>query len=300
MRNWVLALRVDKDDNYIRTEPFMAARGDFRRPIDQAFGKDGVMYMLEYGSVYGADNDDARLVKIEYNRGNRPPVVRANVVDSVAMAVLNARSYLTSDGRNAPNIREAIGQAPLRVKFSGRGTDPDDDKLTYQWLFDGKTVGATQPNATYTYIQPGIYNAILKVTDQTGQVGMDTIAVKVGNAQPEVVISTPDNRSFFWEGKPFVYTVKVSDKEDKTIDPKCIKVVYEYSKQPGTTPVIAAPQTGHQDIEEIGNGSLGKTLMAASDWQSLPHHRQTLSRPYVSGHCRPLQGADGQHRATGP
>ena len=265
MRNWVLAVRVDKDDNYIRTEPFMTANGDFRRPIDQAFGKDGVMYMLEYGSVYGADNDDARLVKIEYNRGNRPPVVRANVVDSVAMAVLNARSYLTSDGRNAPVIREAIGQAPLRVKFSGRGTDPDDDKLTYQWLFDGKTVGATQPNATHTYTQPGIYNAILKATDQTGQVGLDTIAVNVGNAQPEVVISTPDNRSFFWEGKPFVYTVKVSDKEDKTIDPKRIKVVYEYSKQPGNTSAIM-PQMGHQeDLAQIGNGSLGKTLMAASD-----------------------------------
>ena len=40
--------------------------------------------------------------------------------------------------------------------------------LTYEWLFDGKTVGATKPNATYTYTQPGIYNAILKVSDQTG------------------------------------------------------------------------------------------------------------------------------------
>ena len=34
MRNWVLAVRVDKDDNYIRNEPFMAGSGDFRRPID--------------------------------------------------------------------------------------------------------------------------------------------------------------------------------------------------------------------------------------------------------------------------
>lgn len=265
MRNWVLAVRVDKDDNYVRTEPFMAAKGDFRRPIDQAFGKDGVMYMLEYGSVYGADNVDARLVKIEYNTGNRSPVARASVVDSVALAVHNARSYLTSDGRNAPSSREAIGPVPLRVKFSGRGTDLDeDDKLTYEWLFDGKTVGATKPGATYTYTKPGVYNAILRVTDQTGLVGLDTIAVKVGNAQPEVVINTPDNRSFFWENKPFVYAVQVADKEDKTIDPKRIRVVYEYSKQPGNAPVVAA-QMGHQDVEEIGNGSLGKTLVAASD-----------------------------------
>ena len=277
MRNWVLAVRLDKDDNYIRNEPFMAANGDFRRPIDLAFSKDGVMYMLEYGSVYGADNDDARLVKIEYNTGNRAPVARASVVDSVATAERNARSYLTSDGRNAPVLREAIGQAPLRVKFSGRGTDFDEeDKLTYQWLFDGKTVGATQPNATYTYTQPGVYNAILKVTDQTGLVGMDTIAVNVGNAKPEVTITTPDNKSFYWENKPFTYTVKVSDKEDKAIDPKRIKVYYEYSPQPNGAPV-AGPQQGHQDLAAIGNGSLGKTLIAGSDCKAC----HTLDKPSV-------------------
>jgi cytochrome c len=276
MRNWVMAVRVDKDDNYIRNEPFMAGSGDFRRPIDLAFSKDGVMYMLEYGSVYGADNDDARLVKIEYNTGNRAPTVRANVVDSVAMAQLSARSYLTSDGRNAPVIREAIGHAPLRVKFSGRGTDLDDDDLTYQWLFDGKTIGATHPNATYTYTQPGVYNAILKVTDQTGLVGMDTISVKVGNAKPDVEITTADNKSFFWEGKPFTYAVKVTDKEDKKIDPKRIKVVYEYSAQPSGAPV-AAPQQGHQDLALIGNGSLGKTLIAGSDCKAC----HTIDKPSV-------------------
>ncbi|GAB3962031.1 hypothetical protein GCM10028805_62130 [Spirosoma harenae] len=277
MRNWVMAVKVDKDDNYIRNEPFMAGSGDFRRPIDLAFGKDGVMYMLEYGSVYGADNDDARLVKIEYNRGNRAPTVRANVVDSVAMREMNARWYLTSDSRNAPVIREAIGQAPLRVKFGGRGTDLDeDDRLTYQWLFDGKTVGATQPNATYTYTQPGVYNAILRVTDQTGLVGADTIVVKVGNAKPEVVIETADNKSFFWENKPFTYSVKVTDKEDTKIDPKRIKVYYEYNAQPRGTPVIG-PQQGHQDLAMIGNGSLGKTLVSASDCKAC----HTIDKPSV-------------------
>ncbi|MBD2700215.1 ThuA domain-containing protein [Spirosoma sp. BT702] len=276
MRNWVLAVRVDKDDNYQRNEPFMAAAGDFRRPIDLAFGKDGVMYMLEYGSVYGADNDDARLVKIEYNIGNRPPVARAQVIDSAAVALRNARAYLTSDGRNAPAIHEAIGQAPLRVQFGGRGTDMDEDALTYQWLFDGKTVGATKPNATYTYTQPGVYKAILKVTDQTGQVGMDTIQVKVGNAKPEVAITTMGNKSFYWNGKPFNYVVKVADKEDKKIDPKRIKVVYEYSAQPGTTPATS-PQQGHQDLAMIGNGSLGKNLVINSDCKAC----HTIDKPSV-------------------
>ncbi len=264
MRNWVVAARFDKNENYVRNEPFMAGNGDFRRPIDLVFSKDGVMYMLEYGSVYGADNDDARLVKIEYNTGNRAPVARANVGDSLAAAQANARSFLTSDNRGGPTKHEAVGQAPLRVKFSGRGTDLDqDDVVTYQWLFDGKTVGATQPMATHTYTEPGVYNAILKVTDQTGLVAMDTIVVKIGNAQPEVAITTPGNKSFYWEGKPFTYAVKVTDKEDAKIDPKRIKVYYAYSAQPGNKPAV--PQQGHQDLATLGTGSLGKTLIAGSD-----------------------------------
>ncbi|WP_460944818.1 ThuA domain-containing protein [Spirosoma daeguense] len=276
MRNWVMAVRVDKNDNYIRNEPFMAANGDFRRPIDLAFSKDGVMYMLEYGSVYGADNDDARLVKIEYNTGNRAPVARAQVIDSAATALRNSRAYLTSDGRNAPVIHEAVGQAPLRVQFGGRGTDLDDDEITYQWLFDGKTVGSTKPNATYTYTQPGVYNAILKVTDKTGLVGMDTIQVKVGNAKPDVAITSTGNKSFYWPNKQFTYAVKVTDKEDKKIDPKRIKVVYEYSAQPGATPTTS-PQQGHQDVAMIGNGSLGKNLIASSDCKAC----HTIDKPSV-------------------
>lgn len=275
MRNWVMAVRVDNDDNYVRNEPFMAANGDFRRPIDLAFGKDGVMYMLEYGSVYGADNDDARLVKIEYNTGNRAPVARAGVADSVAAAERSARAFLTSDNRNAPVIREATGPAPLRVKFSGRGTDPDDDPLTYQWLFDGQTVGATQPNAMFTYTRPGTYRAILRVTDQTGQIGTDTVVVRVGNARPNVAITTTDNRSFFWEGKPFTYAVRVTDAEDKTVDPKRIKVFYEYSAQPGQLPAPA--QLGHQDVAALGGGSLGKTLIANSDCKAC----HTIDKPSV-------------------
>ncbi|GAA4471088.1 hypothetical protein GCM10023189_60950 [Nibrella saemangeumensis] len=265
MRNWVLALRFDQNENYVRSEPFMTANGDFRRPIDLAFGKDGVMYMLEYGSVYGADNEDARLVKIEYNTGNRAPIARAAVVDSAAAAQANARAWLTSDNRNAPVLREAVGQAPLKVRFSGRGSRDldEDDQVKYQWLFDGKTLGSTAPNASYTYTQPGVYNAILKVTDQNGLVGMDTLVVKVGNAKPEVAITTTGNKSFFWENKPVSYAVRVSDKEDTRIDPKKVKVYFNYNPEPGT--MNSQPQTGHQEVALAETNSLGKNLIAASD-----------------------------------
>jgi cytochrome c len=73
MRNWVFAIRFDENENYKRMEAFMPLTGDFRRPIDMSITPEGVMYVLEYGTVYGADNDDARLVRVDYNDGNRAP-----------------------------------------------------------------------------------------------------------------------------------------------------------------------------------------------------------------------------------
>ncbi|HEX8531801.1 MAG TPA: carbohydrate-binding protein, partial [Cytophagales bacterium] len=263
MRNWVLALRFDQNENYLRNEPFMTANGDFRRPIDLAFGKDGVMYMLEYGSVYGADNEDARLVKIEYNTGNRAPIAHAVLLDSAADARLNKRMFLTSDRRGRPELREMAGPAPLRVSFASQGTRDldDDDQITYQWLFDGKTVGATTAAAKHTYTEPGVYAAVLKVTDQSGAMGLDTVTVRVGNARPEVTVTTPGNRSFYWPGKPFPYAVRVSDAEDKKIDPRKVKVSFVYNAQPGGQ-TAARPGNAPAAAE---TASLGKTLVANSD-----------------------------------
>jgi cytochrome c len=264
MRNWVMALRFDDKENYLRSEPFMAANGDFRRPIDLAFGSDGIMYMLEYGSVYGADNDDARLVKIEYNTGNRAPVAQASITDSVAEARVDKTVFLTSERRTFPILREANGQVPLRISFSSRGSRDldDDDKITYQWLFDGKTVGAITPTATYTYRKPGTYKAILQVKDKAGLLGRDTVMVYVGNTKPSVTIASPANKSFFWAGKSFPYVVKVKDWEDASVDPKQVKVFYSYNPQPGTqeNPSLKSPLAAFQEPTP-----LGKTLMNNSD-----------------------------------
>ena len=252
MRNWVLAFRFDEDENYLRSEPFMAANGDFRRPIDLAFGRDGVMYMLEYGSVYGADNDDARLVKIEYFTGNRPPVAKAGVVDSVATAERDKKVFITSE-RAVPSAREAVGESPLRVLFTSRGSnDPDDnDTFSYEWLFDEKSVGSTQANPSYTFTTPGTYKVVLRVTDNSGSVGTDTIVVKVGNKAPEINIVTANNKSFFWDNKPFKYSVQVSDKEDGEIKPDDVKVTFDYAAKPSTSNATIIP--------------LGYTLIANSD-----------------------------------
>lgn len=236
MRNWVMALHFDDNYNYKRMDPFMQTNGDFRRPIDMEIGADGTVYMLEYGSVYGIDNADARLVRIEYNPGNRAPVAKITT-------------------------RDTIGLAPFKVTLgSSRSYDYDEEeKLVYEWTLDGQPV-SNERNAVYTFQNNGVYKTVLKVTDASGQSSTDTVEIKVGNTLPMVAINTIDNSSFFFPfSSALNYDVSVSDKEDLTIDKKNIKVVMKYIPKvaPSTTLV------GHQQLDE--NYNLGKNLISGSD-----------------------------------
>lgn len=235
MRNWVFAVRLDENQNFTGLERFMPEAGDFRRPIDMEFGPEGSIYMLEYGSVYGIDNDDARLVRIDFNPGNRAPV--ANVT-----------------------AKDTIGLAPLKVSFnSSKSYDFDGDQLSYEWRFEGNKVASHEANPEYTFKKNGIYKSILKVTDPAGKSAYDTLIIRVGNTLPQVSIKTNSNSTFYFDNTPLNYSVKVADNEDKVIDPKKIKVTLNYlAKITGNKATL-----GHQQIS--GSLNLGKSLMAASD-----------------------------------
>ena len=235
MRNWVFALRFDENNNYKRMEPFMRTNGDFRRPIDMEFGPDGAIYMLEYGSVYGIDNVDARLVRIDYNGGNRAPVARISTNDT-------------------------IGLAPFKATLSSKKSyDYDEnDQLTYQWSVNNQVI-SSEPDPAYTFQNNGVYHAVLKVTDRAGKSSTDTVVVKVGNTLPKVAIRTTDNSTFFFD-KPTAlkYAVDVQDNEDKVIDKKKVNVSLKYiPKVAGDVPLV-----GHQQIETY---NYGKNLIATSD-----------------------------------
>lgn len=235
MRNWVFAVHLDENHNFKNLDPFMPATGDFRRPIDMTFGPEGSLYALEYGSVYGIDNEDARLVRIDYNAGNRAPV-----------AIISAK--------------DTIGTAPFKVSFDGsKSYDLDKDIFTYEWKFDGKTVGSTTPQPSFTYTKNGIYPAILKTTDPSGASHTDTLLIRVGNTLPQVAISTTNNRTFYFDNEPFAYSVKVTDKEDKVIDPRRINVRMNFTPQLANQALLI----GHQENSE--SVDLGKSLLEKSD-----------------------------------
>ncbi len=212
MRNWVYALRFDKEENYQRMEAFMPLTGDFRRPIDMDITPDGVMYVLEYGSVYGADNDDARLVRIDYNGGNRAPVAKIGANDS-------------------------IGLTPLTVSFNSNNSydNDEDDQLKYEWRFEGGKAGVAEPNPTYTFNNKGVYKVTLKVTDPSGLSSVDTLEIKAGNTMPQLAINTTGNSTFYFDNAALAYSVAVQDKEDKNIDPSKVQVQLAYIPKEAST-----------------------------------------------------------------
>ncbi len=79
-----------------------------------------------------------------------------------------------------PDISADIGQI---VMFSVNVTDPDSTAFTYEWDFgDGET--SEQPSVTHRFLNPGTYNVLCRVTDETNRTAMDSLHVTTGDAQP--------------------------------------------------------------------------------------------------------------------
>src|SRR5690606_29554954 len=159
--------------------------------------------------------------------------------------------------------KDTIGLAPYKVAFSSnKSFDPDeDDILTYEWKFEGNTIGSNQANPTHIFEKNGIFNVTLKITDQFGAFSTDTLQIKVGNTKPIVKINTTENSSFFFPGRtPFKHSVTVKDNEDKVIDPKKVKISLNYIDKV----ISGQAQEGHQEVVNADYNS-GKILIANSD-----------------------------------
>jgi len=236
MRNWVFVVRLDSQYNFKSMEPFMKTNGDFRRPVDMAIGKGGDLYILEYGSVYGIDNDDARLVRISYNGGNRAPVAAITTIDTA-------------------------GAAPMKVNFSSKESYDFDEgqTLKYEWNFGDATAAVTDSSPVHTYEKNGVYHAILKITDPEGASSTDTITIRVGNTIPVVKITTTDNSTFYFDNSPLHYAVTVTDNEDPAINNEQLMIGLHYIPRSKSK-----AEKGHQLITTVP-AHPGKVLMEGSD-----------------------------------
>jgi cytochrome c len=195
MRDWIILINLDEKGNYVGMENFMPST-KFYHPMDMEFHKDGTLYLLEYGLNWFAQNEEAILSVIEYNTGNRKPIVKMSASTEA-------------------------GATPLMVSFSSAGTlDHDKDALTYLWEFSGglqKIKPNKLPNPTVTFKKPGIYEVTLTVTDSQGNASKESMFVKVGNEVPKIDIALNGNQTFFFDEAPIDYQVNVTDKEDGTL-----------------------------------------------------------------------------------
>jgi glucose/arabinose dehydrogenase len=172
-------------------------------PMDMEFGPENALYTLEYGTGYFAELPAAQLARIDYVRnGQYTPVVRAAATPSAGLT------------------------APLTVQFSSAGTsDANGDRLRYQWDFQSVgTFDSTQQNPTFTYTARGIYEATLKVTDQTGRSASWQARVTVGNQAPRVALNVVSTSPPFNFGDTVNYTVTVTD--DQPVDCSRVTVAY--------------------------------------------------------------------------
>ncbi|WP_159466743.1 ThuA domain-containing protein [Dyadobacter sp. 3J3] len=245
MRGWIMAVTMDKVGNYESMERFMPSY-KFSNPMDMEFAENGDLYMLEYGTGWFSANNDARLIRIEYNGGNRKPKLQI-----------------------AAN--KMGGSAPMLLKLNAKGTiDADDDELKYSWKISSKNgfqkvVNTSDANLTLT--RTGIYKATLTVNDGKGGISAQSMEITVGNEPPVLSLEMPgSNKSFYAANKPFHYDIRVSDKEDGTlnngIDPEQVAVNIDYL--PEGFDKIAVAQ-GHRSADASALFANGKKLIEASD-----------------------------------
>ncbi|TPN26406.1 carbohydrate-binding protein [Mesorhizobium sp. B2-3-3] len=237
--------------------------------MDMAFGPDGALYVLDYGTGYFNGDENSAVYRIENVTGGRSPLAQVSA-------------------------DRTSGTSPLTVRFSSAGTsDPDGDPLTYAWKFgDGGTSTAAGPSHTYT--ADGQYTAELTVSDGTGRTATASVAVTVGNTAPTVKLELPLDGRIIDPGAAVPFRVTVTDPEDGTVDCSKVKVTFIIGHDShghpqtsatgcsGTVQTIAdgehdpnANIFGVWDAEYTDKGANGQPALTTHDEHiSQPSHRQ--------------------------
>lgn len=236
MRGWMMAVSLFEDGSVNKMEPF-ASDIKVNNLIDMEMGPDGRMYLLEYGSGWFTANDNSALSYVDFNGGNRPPVIDNMIVDKTS------------------------GKVPLAITVKVEAHDRENDAVSYLWdLGNGETKETTEPEISYTYDTVGDYRLSVEVKDAGGESAKSAAtSVVAGNSRPEVDIAIKGgNSSFYVPGQPVKYEVKVTDAEGGEINPDNIYVSVDYLE--GMDKV--AMSLGHQ---QVSAAVTGKALTQAMD-----------------------------------
>lgn len=239
MRDYIMAATLDETGFVTDFERFLPGK-DLHHPIDMLFGPDGSLYVIEYGSKWFSRNGDARLLRIRYNGGNRPPVPEVQLVAD-------------------------IGASPFQLSADASGSiDYDGDSLSVVWSLDGKEIGKGK-KLNYEVQDKGTHQLMASIDDGHGNSTSFVQDIVVGNSVPKVEVAIAGNRSFYFTGEPLDYAVDVSDQEDgelgSGIDERAIVVSVDYLEGEDIVEIAR----GHQVAGQNSAYALGAELIAGSD-----------------------------------
>ena len=249
MRGWIMSVTMDENGNYRSMERFLPNE-NFSSAIDMKFSPDGDLYVLEYGSAWFRGNANAQLKRIEFNAGNRTPIVKASA-DRIA------------------------GALPFKVRLSSEGTiDYDKDELTYEWIIksnSGFNQTINEKNPEITLDKAGLYHVTLNVTDSHQLKNSQSFELRAGNDAPVVDIKIKrGNRTFFFPNSVIDYEIAVQDTEDGSLEKGDISqdqvaINFDYAPE-GFDPIEIAQN--HRSTDEWIVFSKGAYLMTQSDCKS--------------------------------
>lgn len=252
MRDWIMSVTMDENGDYVSMERFLPSQ-NFNAAIDMKFGPSGDLYVLEYGDAWFRKNSNSQLVKLEYNSGNRKPIIHASG-DQLA------------------------GSIPFTTQFTSEGTTDydlyDQGKLKFKWEIvsdNGVKKSFSEQNPSMTFEKAGIYKVSLTVTDSKKESNKVEFEIVAGNEPPLVTIDFSGNNQSFYFGEPELpYSIDVKDKEDGSsseggIAGDEVAISFDYIPS-GFDPIQAA--SNQSGAEMLAVDAIARNLIETSDCKS--------------------------------
>ena len=196
--------------------------GGASEPVQLQIGPNGDLFYVDFGGT---------VRRIRFFSQNQPPS---------AVASANPTS----------------GAAPLTVAFNGTGSsDPDGDALTFAWDLDadGAFDDAAAATASFTYTQPGTYNATLRVTDTSGASATSSVTISVGNTPPTAIIDTPVASTTWAVGDVITFSGRGTDQQSGNLPASALS---------WTIVLLHCPSTCHEHPLQTISGTASGSFVA--------------------------------------
>jgi PKD repeat protein len=178
---------TDPPGNRAPSVDFGVAPGSGDAPLSVLFSPeasdpddDELTYLWEFGD--GDTSTQAGQIRHTYRQGGSF-TAKLTVSDGELSASKSVTITVGNPPTNqAPTVQIAAdpirGTAPLDVRFTASGRDPEGGPLMYTWDYGDGSAGAGR-SVTHRYLTPGTYTAKVTARDAQGASGTATVTVTV-------------------------------------------------------------------------------------------------------------------------